>query len=99
MIKKWKKESLHCMPEEISKEYVKYLLPHAHSTRYSFYASFDDLQYIINLRTRRGGHIAYRVLVYRWLELLNIQDGIWYSLHRGIEKPNPKSKQQFVDRS
>ena len=99
MIKKWKKEAQGCMSEEVIKEYVKYLLPHAHSTKYSFYGSFDDLQYTINLRTRRGGHIAYRVLTYRWLELLNITDGIWYSLQRSIEKPNPKSKEQFVDRS
>ena len=99
MIKKWKKDAQGCMPEEVIKEYVKYLLPHAHSTKYSFYGSFDDLQYTINLRTRRGGHIAYRVLVYRWLELLNIQDSMWYSLLRSIQKPNPKSKQQFVDRS
>ncbi|MDY0097135.1 MAG: FAD-dependent thymidylate synthase [Candidatus Dojkabacteria bacterium] len=99
MIKKWKKDAQESMPEEVVKEYVKYLLPHAHSTKYSFYGSFDDLQYTINLRTRRGGHIAYRVLVYKWLELLNKSDSIWYSLHRSIEKPNPKSKEQFVDRS
>ena len=98
-IKEWRKKAKENMTEEVCDEFTKYLLPHAHATRYVYYGSFDDLQYIINLRTRRGGHIAYRVLVYRWLELLNIQDGIWYSLHRGIEKPNPKSKQQFVDRS
>jgi len=99
MIKKWRKESKEYMPEEVSKEYTKYLLPYAHSTKYCFYASFDDLQYTINLRTRKGGHISYRVLVYKWLELLNLQDSIWYSLLKSIEKPDPKSKEQFVDRS
>jgi len=99
MIKKWRKVSREFLPEEVSREYTKYLLPHAHSTKYCFYASFDDLQYTINLRTRRGGHIAYRILVYKWLELLNLQDSIWYSLLKSIEKPDPKSKEQFIDRS
>ena len=99
MIKRWRKESIQYMPDEVSKEYTKYLLPHAHSTKYCFYGSFDDLQYTINLRTRRGGHIAYRVLVYKWVELLNLLDSIWYPLQKSIEKPNPKSKAQFVDRS
>lgn len=99
MIKQWRKDSVHYMPDEVSKEYTKYLLPHAHSTKYCFYGSFDDLQYTINLRTKRGGHIAYRVLVYKWVELLNILDSIWYPLQKSIEKPNPKSKVQFIDRS
>jgi hypothetical protein len=99
MIKKWRKVSAQFMSNEVSKEYTKYLLPHAHSTRYCFYGSFDDLQYTINLRVRRGGHIAYRSLVYKWLELLNTVDSIWYPLLRSTEKPDPKSKEQFIDRS
>jgi len=99
MIKKWRKVSAQFMSDEVSKEYTKYLLPHAHSTKYCFYGSFDDLQYTINLRVKRGGHIAYRSLVYKWLELLNSLDGIWYPLLKSIEKPDPQSKEQFVDRS
>lgn len=99
MIKRWRVVSTQFMSDEVSKEYTKYLFPHAHSTRYCFYGSFDDLQYTINLRVRRGGHISYRSLVYKWLELLNSLDGIWYPLHKGIEKPDPKSREQFVDRS
>ena len=98
-IKKWRKVSSQFMSDEVSKEYTKYLLPHAHSTRYIFYGSFDDLQYTINLRSRRGGHIAYRSLVYRWLELLNNAESIWYPLLSSIEKPDPKSREQFLDRS
>lgn len=99
MIKNWRKVSKNFLAEEISAEYTKYLLPHAHATRYNFYGSFDDLQYTINLRVRRGGHIAYRVLVYKWLEELVAKDNIWKSLLRNIEKPEPKSKEQFIDRS
>lgn len=98
-IKKWRKVSSQFMSDEASKEYTKCLLPYAHSTKYVFYGSFDDLQYAINLRSRRGGHISYRSLVYRWLELLSEDDGIWYPLFSSIEQPNPKSKKQFLDRS
>jgi thymidylate synthase ThyX len=99
MIKNWRRVSKQFMSDEVSAEYTKYLLPHAHSTKYCFYGSFDDLQYTINLRVRRGGHIAYRVLVYRWLELLRDMDPIWKALSVNIEKPDIKSKEQFVDRS
>jgi len=99
MIKKWRKDSVEVMPDELSCEFTKYLLPHAHSTKYCFYASIDDLQYTINLRSARGGHIAYRMLVYKWLELLNSNDSIWYPLLDKIEKPDLSSRDQFIDRS
>lgn len=99
MIKRWREDSVKVMSNEASSEFTKYLLPHAHSTKYCFYASIDDLQYTINLRSARGGHIAYRALVYRWLELLNSNDSIWYSLLEKIEMPDPASKVQFIDRS
>jgi thymidylate synthase ThyX len=99
MIKNWRKVSKNFVAQEVSVEYTKYLLPHAHATRYNFYGSFDDLQYTINLRLRRGGHIAYRALVYKWLEELALKDNIWKYLLRNSEKPDPKSKEQFVDRS
>ena len=98
-IKNWRRVSSQFMSDEVSREYTRYLLPHAHSTKYCFYASFDYLQYTINLRVKRGGHISYRVLVYKWLELLSELDGIWYPLLKSIEKPDFKSKEQFVDRS
>lgn len=99
MIKNWRRVSTQFMSDEVSAEYTKYLLPHAHSTKYCFYGSIDDLQYTINLRARRGGHIAYRVLVYKWLELLREKDSIWKSLSLNIERPDIRSKEQFVDRS
>ncbi len=99
MIKRWRNDSLKVMPDEYSQEFTKYLFPHAHSTKYCFYASIDDLQYTINLRSARGGHIAYRVLMYKWLELLNSNDSIWYPLLGKIEIPDPVSKAQFIDKS
>jgi hypothetical protein len=99
MIKRWKEDSVKVMSNESSSEFTKYLLPHAHSTKYCFYASIDDLQYTINLRSARGGHIAYRALVYKWLELLNSNDSIWYPLLEKIEMPDPASRDQFIDRS
>jgi thymidylate synthase ThyX len=99
MIKNWFRVAPQFMPEETAIEYTKYLLPHAHSTKYCFYGSVDDLQYTINLRTRQGGHIAYRELTYKWLELLKELDPIWTCLVKSIDKPDSKSKEQFVDRS
>jgi len=99
MIKRWRNDSLKVMSKEYSHEYTKYLLPHSHSTKYCFYASIDDLQYTINLRSARGGHIAYRVLMYKWLELLNSNDSMWYPLLEKIEIPDPASRDQFIDRS
>ena len=99
MIKNWRNVSKQFMSDEVSKEYTKYLLPHAHSTKYCFYGSLDDLQYTINLRVQPGGHIAYRKLVYRWLELLKGLDPIWTSMLNMVEEPDPKSKKQFIDRS
>lgn len=99
MIKNWRNVSKQFMSDEVSVEYTKYLLPHAHSTKYCFYGSFDDLQYTINLRVQPGGHIAYRKLVYRWLELLKELDPIWRPMLGMIEKPDHKSKEQFINRS
>ena len=87
------------MSIEVVDEFTKYLLPHAHATRYIFYGSFDDLQYVVNLRTRNGGHIAYRVLTYDWLRKLSVQDSIWRGLLKKIIVPKIDDKHQFIDRS
>ena len=98
-IKDWRKVAKNHLSQEVCDEFTKYLLPHAHCTKYIFYGSFDDLQYVINLRTRNGGHIAYRVLTYEWLRNLNYIDPIWRPLLRKIIEPNIDDKHQFVDRS
>ncbi|MDD4381928.1 MAG: FAD-dependent thymidylate synthase [Candidatus Dojkabacteria bacterium] len=99
MIKQWREKAKEVMSLETCNEFTKYLFPHAHSTKYVFYASFDDIQYIVNLRTRNGGHIAYRTLVYEWLRLLSNKDEIWRPLLKKIIAPRIDDKHQFVDRS
>lgn len=98
-IREWRKMAKEVLSKEVCDEYTKYLLPHAHATRYIFYGSFDDLQYISNLRTRNGGHIAYRRLTYEWLRNLSYLDPIWRPLLRKIIEPRIDDKHQFVDRS
>lgn len=99
MIKAWRAKAKEFLSNEVCDEYTKYLLPHAHSTKYIMYGSYDDLQYVINLRVRNGGHIAYRVLVYEWLRNLNMRDPIWNGLQKRIKCPKIDSKAEFVDRS
>ena len=99
LIREWRKNALKVLGRDVCDEYTKYLLPHAHSTKYVFYGSFDDLQYLINLRTRNGGHIAYRKLVYEWLRKLSVKDFIWKPLLRNIVEPKINDKHQFIDRS
>jgi thymidylate synthase ThyX len=98
-IKEWRRMAKETLSKEVCDEFTKYLLPHGHSTRYIFYGSFDDLQYVINLRTKNGGHIAYRRLSYEWLRNLSYIDPIWRPLLRKIIEPKIDDKHQFVDRS
>jgi hypothetical protein len=84
---------------DLAHEYTTYLLPHAHATRYRFYGSFDDLQYVIHLRNRNGGHIAYRSATYAWLEKLAKLDPIWTGLLKKLAPVDAGSREQFIDRS
>ncbi len=98
-IKRWREYASGCMSKELVDEFTKYLLPHAHATRYVMYGSFDDLQYVINLRSRNGGHIAYRALVYEWLRQLSAKDSVWKALLKKVITPRIDDKSQFIDRS
>lgn len=98
-IKKWYQLAKQELSPEMAREYCTYLLPHAHATRYRFYGSIDDLQYTINLRSRNGGHIAYRSLVYSWLKKLAQKDVIWQSLLKQMPEVLADSREQFIDRS
>lgn len=98
-IRNWHLAAKKVIGENLAHEYTTYLLPHAHATRYRFYGSFDDLQYTINLRSRNGGHIAYRSATYSWLKKLAKEDPIWKGLLGKLPKVNPKSREQFIDRS
>jgi thymidylate synthase ThyX len=98
-IRDWYQGAKRILGEDMAHEYTTYLLPHAHSTRYKFYGSFDDLQYTIHLRSRNGGHVAYRSATYSWLKKLAKADPIWNGLLEKLPKVDPKSRDQFIDRS
>ncbi len=97
-IKKWRKRALKVMSQTVVDEYTKYLLPLAHATRYRFGADLDALQYIVDLRIRNGGHIAYRELTYAWMAKASLGDPLLEKFLRKSEKPDFKSKEQFSDR-
>lgn len=98
-IRDWHLAAKKVIGEDLAHEYTTYLLPHAHATRYRFYGSFDDLQYTIHLRSRNGGHIAYRSATYSWLKKLAKEDPIWKELLNKLPKVDPRSREQFIDRS
>ena len=97
-IKQWRKSALKVMSRTVVDEYTKYLLPMAHATRYRFGADIDSLQYVASLRVRNGGHIAYRELVYSWLARASFEDPLLQKFLLDTEKPDPSSKDQFIDR-
>ena len=97
-IRGWREMAKEVVSKEVCDEFTKYMLPYAHNTRYIYYGSFDDLQYVVNLRTRNGGHISYRKLVYEWLRSLTYMDSIWVPLLKKIIEPKIDDKHQFVDR-
>jgi hypothetical protein len=51
-------------------ELVYYLLPLCFGVSYNFGFSISDLYYIGKLRTKLGGHIAYRRITKQWLDLV-----------------------------
>lgn len=98
-VKAWIKIAKNELDDELLREYARYLLPHAHAARYRMYGSVDDWQYVVGLRTRNGGHIAYRDLSYTWLEDLAKETPLFKSLLAKLPKVDPKSREQFFDRS
>ncbi len=98
LIKKWRRQAVLELDSPIADEYTKYLLPHAHATTYRFYGSIDDLQYLIHLRTRPGGHIAYRSLTYAWLKKLQNLNNFWHGMDANIPPVDSTSREQFLNR-
>ncbi len=99
LLKKWRYQASHEFDDQpLVDEYTKYLLPHAHATTYRFYGSIDDLQYLIHLRTRPGGHIAYRSLTYAWLKKLQNLNNFWHGMDANIPPVDSTSREQFLDR-
>jgi len=98
-IRVWNKLAKKELSKEMANEYTRYLLPHGHATKYKFYASVDDLAYTIALRSRNGGHIAYRKLTYDWLVVLAKKNPFWNGLLSKLPEVKIDSREQFVDRS
>lgn len=53
-----------------NKELIKYSLPLGFGVKYNFGFSISDLYYIGKLRSKLGGHIAYRRKAKEWLDLV-----------------------------
>lgn len=95
----WAKAAQSYLSSESLLEYVRYALPHAHSTEYVFYGSINDLNYTLRTRHRPGGHISYRSLMSDWAQSLSELDRFWQPLAEHLPSPDPLDKQQFFDRS
>jgi hypothetical protein len=99
LVRKWLKSANQELPKEQTLEYTRYLLPHGHASRYKLFGSLDDWQYLVNLRTRNGGHISYRRLSYNWLEKLAKASPLFGPTLKKIPAVDYKSREQFFDRS
>lgn len=83
---------------EFANNYVRYLLPKAHLTRYSLSGSHSHWQYFINQRSGYGGHINYR------MDAKKIADGLMqYGALRPsmsqVVSPDPQSRAEAMGRS
>lgn len=76
------------------------LLPFAHIFTSIFHASPKEISYMTQLRVRPGGHINYRHLAYEMGALAAESEPLLNSMMPNhILKPDPCSRDEFVDRS
>lgn len=76
------------------------LLPFAHIFTSIFHASPKEISYMTQLRVRPGGHINYRYLAYEMANLGSNSESLLQSmLPNYMLKPDPCSREEFVDRS
>lgn len=76
------------------------LLPFAHIFTSIFHASPKEISYMTQLRVRPGGHINYRYLAYEIANLgANSEILLKAMLPDNILKPDPCSREEFIDRS
>lgn len=76
------------------------LLPFAHIFTSFFHASPKEISYMTQLRVRPGGHINYRQLAYDIAKLgANSESLLQSIIPEHITKPDPCSRDEFVDRS
>jgi thymidylate synthase ThyX len=89
----------HNISEDILNEFAKYLLPMGHLVNYSIYADLKDINYIAHLRTRPGGHIAYRMIVNEWVTQLAQESDFYLPLLHNISSVDADSNEQYLNRS
>lgn len=84
---------------QCSQPYQRYNVPLAHNCHYRISGSMDEFAYICELRSRNGGHLAYRMIAESWAN--NLSDATWscYHFNKLITAVDPDSKTQFIDRS
>ncbi len=73
------------------------LLPIAQNANILMHASSKEIDYMTKLRVRPGGHINYRQIVYQ-IQQSVIQSDPFFK-PESLIKPNPNSKEEFMDRS
>ena len=73
------------------------LLPLAHNANILMHASSKEIDYMTKLRVRPGGHINYRDLVYQMQKLVIDSDPFFQP--EPLTKPDPNSRDEFLDRS
>ena len=84
--------------DSIDYSFVLNLLPLAHRVDLWMHGDPKQSLYLTKQRTRPGGHINYRMLAYEASQLLAISDpylsALWIK-----NRPDPKSREEFFDRS
>ncbi len=84
--------------DSVDYSFVLNLLPLAHRVDLWMHGDPKQSLYLTRQRTRPGGHINYRMLAYEASQLLAMSDpylsALWIQ-----SKPDPKSREEFFDRS
>lgn len=73
--------------------------PMAHNVRYRVSGSMDEFAYTTELRSRGGGHIAYRLIANDWFKAIAKVSWAFHGVKQHIIPANPNSRTEFLDRS
>jgi len=84
--------------DTIDYSFILNLLPLAHQVDLWMHGDPKQASYFTSQRSRPGGHINYRILAYEANQLLATSDP-YFSAMRLVKKPDPASREEFLDRS
>lgn len=89
------------LTRSVSLKYRRRNAPLAHNVRYRVSGSLDAFAYICELRSRGGGHIAYRQIANDWAEQLSKVSWMFHGVLKNnlITPADPNSISEFLDRS